>query len=204
MATGCLLALRRQRAFFRYHLKKNRDLSLGVWSPGTTLCSRERHGRDDRREHVPDRATLCAAPSRNLYPVDAQDYPGDHDRRGDRSIRFPDVLDYFWTAVTPGRARSHKQDGSIVEATYAAGETRHFAYGTGEYKIHDLENVGDTDLWFTTVEFGRSKRNDDLAELAAVLQIAVYFHHIVEFEYAIDDGLESAARKTLSGEPRRR
>jgi len=26
-------------------------------------------------------------------------------------------------------------------------------YGAGEYKIHDLENVGDTDLWFTTVEF---------------------------------------------------
>jgi quercetin dioxygenase-like cupin family protein len=63
------------------------------------------------------------------------------------------VLDYFWTAVTPGRARSHTQDGSVVEATYAAGDTRHFAYGTGEYKIHDLENVGDTDLWFTTVEF---------------------------------------------------
>ena len=63
------------------------------------------------------------------------------------------VLDYFWTAVTHGQARLHTQDGSVVEATYAAGDTRHFAYGTGEYKIHDLENVGDTDLWFTTVEF---------------------------------------------------
>jgi hypothetical protein len=63
------------------------------------------------------------------------------------------VLDYFWTAVTPGRARSHVQDGTTVEAVYAAGETRHFVYGKGEYKIHDLENVGDADLWFTTVEF---------------------------------------------------
>ena len=63
------------------------------------------------------------------------------------------VLDYFWTAVTPGRARSHAQDGSVVEAIYAAGDTRHFVYGRGEYKIHDLENVGDSDLWFTTVEF---------------------------------------------------
>ncbi len=63
------------------------------------------------------------------------------------------VLDYFWTAVTAGQARSHTQDGSIIEATYAAGDTRHFAYGTGESKIHDLENVGNTDLWFTTVEF---------------------------------------------------
>jgi hypothetical protein len=24
---------------------------------------------------------------------------------------------------------------------------------SGGYKIHDLENIGDTDLWFTTVEF---------------------------------------------------
>ena len=63
------------------------------------------------------------------------------------------VLDYFWTAVTPGRARSHLQDGTIVEATYAAGETRHFTYGKGDYKIHDLQNTGDADLWFTTVEF---------------------------------------------------
>ena len=63
------------------------------------------------------------------------------------------MLDHFWTAVTPGRARSHTQDGSIVEATYAADDTRHFVYAAGEYNIHDLENVGDTDLWFTTVEF---------------------------------------------------
>jgi hypothetical protein len=63
------------------------------------------------------------------------------------------VLDYFWTAITPGRARSHTQDGSMVEATYTAGDTRHFVYGKGEYKIHDLENVGDSDLWFTTFEF---------------------------------------------------
>ncbi len=63
------------------------------------------------------------------------------------------VLDYFWTAVTPGRAQSRAEDGTIVEAIYSAGETRHFVYGKGEYKIHDLKNVGDTDLWFTTVEF---------------------------------------------------
>jgi hypothetical protein len=63
------------------------------------------------------------------------------------------VLDYFWTAVTPGRARSFRRDGSVVEATYAAGDTRHLSYGRGEYDIHDLANIGDTDLCFTTVEF---------------------------------------------------
>jgi quercetin dioxygenase-like cupin family protein len=63
------------------------------------------------------------------------------------------VLDYFWTAVTPGRARSHQADGTTVETDYVAGETRHESYGVGEHKIHDLENIGDGELVFTTVEF---------------------------------------------------
>jgi quercetin dioxygenase-like cupin family protein len=63
------------------------------------------------------------------------------------------VLDYFWTAVTPGRGRSHHGDGSTLEMSYEAGETRHATYGPGEYKLHDLENIGDTELIFTTVEF---------------------------------------------------
>jgi hypothetical protein len=63
------------------------------------------------------------------------------------------VLDYFWTAITPGRARSHQMDGSTIEAEYDIGETRHETYGSGEYKVHDLQNVGDTELIFTTVEF---------------------------------------------------
>src|ERR1700720_3873799 len=42
-----------------------------------------------------------------------------------------------------------------------------------------------------------SKGDDDLTELAALLQIAVHFHHIVELERTIDDRLERAARQTL-------
>src|SRR4051795_3601716 len=63
------------------------------------------------------------------------------------------VLDYFWTAVNAGRARSHMQDGSTMERSYYAGETQHESYGLGEGKVHDLENTGDTELVFTTVEF---------------------------------------------------
>lgn len=63
------------------------------------------------------------------------------------------VLDYFWTAVTPCRGRQHLMDGSTVEYSYAAGETRHETYGAGEYKVHDLENIGDSDMIFMTVEF---------------------------------------------------
>jgi quercetin dioxygenase-like cupin family protein len=63
------------------------------------------------------------------------------------------VLDYFWTAVTAGRARSHLQDGSTVETEYEAGETRHESDGNGEYKVHDLDNTGDSESIFTAVEF---------------------------------------------------
>lgn len=74
-------------------------------------------------------------------------------RPGERIGFHCHVLDYFWTAVTPGTARSRLGDGTTVEATYAAGETRHYVYRPGECKIHDLENTGGTDLVFTTVEF---------------------------------------------------
>ncbi len=63
------------------------------------------------------------------------------------------VLDYFWTAVSGGRGRQHLMDGSTVEYSYQPGETRHETYGAGQYKVHDLENIGDRELVFMTVEF---------------------------------------------------
>jgi quercetin dioxygenase-like cupin family protein len=63
------------------------------------------------------------------------------------------VLDYFWTSVSGGRGRQHLMDGSTVEYTYRPGETRHETYGVGEYKVHDLENLGDIEMVFMTIEF---------------------------------------------------
>jgi len=63
------------------------------------------------------------------------------------------VLDYFWTAVSGGRGRQHVHDGTTVEYTYQIGETRHETYGAGEFKVHDLENLGDREMVFMTVEF---------------------------------------------------
>jgi quercetin dioxygenase-like cupin family protein len=63
------------------------------------------------------------------------------------------VLDYFWTSVNGGRGRQHVHDGTTVEYTYQPGETRHETYGSGEFKVHDLENLGDKDMIFMTVEF---------------------------------------------------
>ena len=63
------------------------------------------------------------------------------------------VLDYFWTALTPGRARSHYHDGRTQERSYAAGDTAHYRFGPGAFMLHDLENIGEAVLAFTTVEF---------------------------------------------------
>lgn len=63
------------------------------------------------------------------------------------------VLDYFWTAVTAGRARSQYGDGRVAEVDYRAGDIQHLSFGPGESMTHDLANIGDTELIFTTVEF---------------------------------------------------
>lgn len=63
------------------------------------------------------------------------------------------VNNYFWSAHTAGKARGYYGDGRIVDVTHHKGETRHFKFGAGEYFIHSVENIGDADLLFTTVEF---------------------------------------------------
>jgi len=72
------------------------------------------------------------------------------------------VLDYFWTSVTGGRGRQHVHDGTTVEYTYQPGETRHETYGPGEFKVHDLENLGDKEMVFMTIEF-RDSANTPIA-----------------------------------------
>jgi beta-alanine degradation protein BauB len=74
-------------------------------------------------------------------------------KAGERVGFHRHVLDYFWTSVTGGRGRQHVHDGSTVEYTYQPGETRHEIYGPGEFKVHDLENIGDSDMVFMTIEF---------------------------------------------------
>jgi beta-alanine degradation protein BauB len=76
-----------------------------------------------------------------------------HLKPGERIGFHTHVLDYFWTAVTSGRARSHYGDGEAREVSYAAGDTQHHRYAAGAFMIHDLENIGDTELVFATVEF---------------------------------------------------
>ena len=56
-------------------------------------------------------------------------------------------------SVSGGRGRQHVHDGTTVEYTYQPGETRHETYGAGEFKVHDLENLGDKEMVFMTIEF---------------------------------------------------
>lgn len=72
------------------------------------------------------------------------------------------VLNYFWTSVNGGRGRQHLMDGTTVEYSYYPGETRHETYGAGEFKVHDLENLGDQDMIFMTVESIEGSANKPL------------------------------------------
>ena len=72
---------------------------------------------------------------------------------GERCTFHRHVLDYFWTAISGGRGRQHMQDGTTFECTYEPGETRHEAYGAGEFKVHDLQKLSDGEMVFMTVEF---------------------------------------------------
>jgi hypothetical protein len=63
------------------------------------------------------------------------------------------VLDYFWTSVTGGHGRSHFSDGSVSDTAYKPGDIKQLTFKEGEFMVHDLENIGDTELLFTTVEF---------------------------------------------------
>jgi len=72
---------------------------------------------------------------------------------GKRCTFHRHVLDYFWTCHTHGRARGFYEDGSITETTHFPGDTRHLTYAKDDHLVHSVENIGTTDLLFTTVEF---------------------------------------------------
>jgi beta-alanine degradation protein BauB len=76
-----------------------------------------------------------------------------HLPKGKRCPFHRHVLDYFWTCHSHGTARGYYEDGRIVDVTHFPGDTKHFTWAPGDYMLHSVENIGDTDLLFTTVEF---------------------------------------------------
>lgn len=81
---------------------------------------------------------------------------------GERVPFHTHVLNYFWTALSAGRSRSAFADGKSVETSYEIGTTKHFTYSEGERMVHDLENIGDAILSFTTVELKIGSANAPL------------------------------------------
>ncbi|MGW7619303.1 cupin domain-containing protein [Streptomyces antimycoticus] len=71
---------------------------------------------------------------------------------GERIPVHRHVVDYFWIALTSGRARQHSSDGTTHEIFYVRGRSRHFCCPAGRYHLHDLKNIGDEVLSFLTIE----------------------------------------------------
>ncbi|MEM9316919.1 MAG: DUF1330 domain-containing protein [Pseudomonadota bacterium] len=72
------------------------------------------------------------------------------------------VLTYFWTAITPGRFLQRTYDGTTYESNYEAGLTHFYDVGTGEFALHNLENVGGTEMIFCAVELKKQSANPPL------------------------------------------
>jgi beta-alanine degradation protein BauB len=41
----------------------------------------------------------------------------------------------------------------MIETEYKVGDTAHLNFGDGEHMLHDITNIGETELGFVTVEF---------------------------------------------------
>lgn len=61
---------------------------------------------------------------------------------------------YFYTIKNVGTSRSFYEDGTITETVYEKDNIKYFKdLSEHNYFIHNLENIGETTLIFTTVEF---------------------------------------------------
>jgi hypothetical protein len=75
---------------------------------------------------------------------------------GERLPVHRHVLDYFWVAVTPGHTLGRCHDGTTIEDRCHPGASEFTTVEAGEFLLHDLTNVGDTEMVFTTVELKES------------------------------------------------
>ena len=116
------------------------DLDRSLWTPALReeLAAARRNGRVGSR-------VVSESERVRVWLIELQP--------GERLPFHTHVQDYFWTAISAGRARSRYSDGRVVEVDYAIGDTQHHVFPKGQSMTHDLENVGDTVLCFVTVEF---------------------------------------------------
>ncbi len=73
-------------------------------------------------------------------------------RPGERGPFHAHTRNYFWTVVEGSRGLQRLTDGTYTVRDYREGDTKYLEHTPEQALIHDLENVGDTDLRFVTVE----------------------------------------------------
>jgi beta-alanine degradation protein BauB len=71
---------------------------------------------------------------------------------GDRAPFHTHTQRYFWTCIADGVADQRTLDGVNRRRHYRNGDTLYTHHDENFHTVHDLENVGDTVLRFTTVE----------------------------------------------------
>jgi beta-alanine degradation protein BauB len=71
---------------------------------------------------------------------------------GERGPFHAHTRDYFWTVVDPGDGLQRFADGTLAIRSYELGDTQFSTHSPDDPLIHDLENVGDAELRFVTVE----------------------------------------------------
>jgi mannose-6-phosphate isomerase-like protein (cupin superfamily) len=71
---------------------------------------------------------------------------------GQRGPFHAHTRNYFWTVVEGSRGLQRFVDGTYAVRDYRVGETKYLEHTPETALIHDLENIGDTDLRFVTVE----------------------------------------------------
>jgi hypothetical protein len=59
---------------------------------------------------------------------------------------------YYWISHTDGVARVTFTDGTYEDYPHKAGEVTYIEVAPGQRFVHDLINVGDTPLFFSTME----------------------------------------------------
>lgn len=63
------------------------------------------------------------------------------------------MFHYSLPAVTKGRTYAHYGDVGTCETVYKPGDRQHHTFLIHAPMIHDLENIGETGVTFTIVEF---------------------------------------------------
>jgi mannose-6-phosphate isomerase-like protein (cupin superfamily) len=71
---------------------------------------------------------------------------------GERGAFHAHTHNYFWTCVDGSVGLQRYPDGTYMVRRYEVGQTQFSEHSADEPLIHDLENVGDTELRFITVE----------------------------------------------------